>query len=88
VALDSQEHGALNTTTDYDRMCKLYSDVINNAELASRKIATTDPAKRQWYKKVLEYQIKEKKFREKLQKQQAKKLEQKLEAAEYARAQV
>jgi septal ring factor EnvC (AmiA/AmiB activator) len=68
-------------------MCKLYSDVINNAELASRKIATTDPAKRQWYKKVLEYQIKEKKFREKLQKQQAKKLEQKLEAAEYARAQ-
>ncbi len=51
-------------------MCKLYSDVINNAELASRKIAATDPAKRQWYKQVLEYQIKEKKFREKLQKQQ------------------
>jgi hypothetical protein len=36
----------LNTTQDYDTMCKLYSDVINNAELASRKIAATDPAKR------------------------------------------
>jgi len=86
VALDSQEHG-IDTTTDYDTMCKLYSDVINNAELASRKIAASDPAKRQWYKKVLEYQIKEKKFRDKLAKQQQKKLDQKMEAMEYARAQ-
>ena len=86
VALDSQEHG-IDTTTDYDTMCKLYSDVINNAELASRKIAANDPAKRQWYKKVLEYQIKEKKFRDKLAKQQQKKLDQKMEAMEYARAQ-
>ncbi len=54
VALDTPEH-ALNTTTDYDTMLKLYSDVINNAELASRKISAQDPAKRQWYKKVLEY---------------------------------
>ena len=51
---------------DYGTMCKVYSDVINNAELASRQISKDDPLKKQWYKRVLQYQIKEKKFREQL----------------------
>ncbi len=47
-------------------MIKIYSEVINNAEAASRSISASDPHKKLWYRRVLEYQIKEKKFREQM----------------------
>ena len=53
--------------SDFETLCRIYSNVINNAELASRQIDNNDPVKKQWYKNVLLYQIKEKKYREKLQ---------------------
>jgi hypothetical protein len=59
-----------DSTTDYDTLCKIYSNIINNAELASRQISASDPLKKHWYKKVLQFQIKEKRFREMQQKQQ------------------
>jgi len=51
-------------------MCKIYSEVISNAEQASRQISKDDPLKKQWYKRVLEYQIKEKNYRDQLAKQE------------------
>lgn len=54
---------------NYETLYNIYSNIINNAELASRQIDNADPVKRLWYKKVLEFQIKEKKFRENLEKQ-------------------
>jgi hypothetical protein len=53
---------------DQNQIIKIYSEVINNAEAASRKISASDPHKKQWYRRVLEYQIKEKKFREQVAK--------------------
>ncbi len=52
------------TTADQTNVIKIYSEVINNAEAASRSISAQDPHKKMWYRRVLEYQIKEKKFRE------------------------
>ena len=55
---------------DYDQMFRVYSSIINSAEIASQKIGSNDPLKKQWYKRVLMYQIKEKKYREMMQKRE------------------
>ena len=38
---------------DYETVYRIYSNIINNAELASKQISNNDPIKKQWYKKVL-----------------------------------
>eukprot|EP00347_Sterkiella_histriomuscorum_P000787 403374506 len=53
--------------SNYETIYRIYSNIINNAELASQYIDNNDPIKKHWYKQVLQYQIKEKKYREKLQ---------------------
>ena len=52
--------------SDFETIYRIYNNVLNNAELASKYIDNNDPIKKQWYRKVLQYQIKEKQYREKL----------------------
>lgn len=71
--LDSMERKLSNALDNGDQhqnletMFQLYSDVINNAELASNQIKANDPLKKQWYKKVLQYQMKEKDYRKRIE---------------------
>ncbi|CDW74630.1 UNKNOWN [Stylonychia lemnae] len=53
--------------SNFETIYRIYQNIINNADLASQQIDNHDPIKKQWYKKVLQYQIKEKKYRDKLQ---------------------
>jgi hypothetical protein len=52
-------------TADYGAIFQIYSHILNNAEIASNQIKASDPLKKQWYKKVLDYQIKQKQYKKK-----------------------
>ncbi|TNV87937.1 hypothetical protein FGO68_gene5151 [Halteria grandinella] len=90
--LDSMERKLSNALDNGDQhqnletMFQLYSDVINNAELASNQIKANDPLKKQWYKKVLQYQMKEKDYRKRIEVKRQKAQEEAQRRAEDAKA--